>query len=201
MRKFKFIGGTGQVLDRKPFLEIDHRRFAFLTFFFNYGTEGGIGHVGFICHKQPILEKHFRFSMTSSSVCQLRTSSTITDIYEEGDYVYSRHLDAEGKKHHVRSRFLISADGKTGFARKNFLELLGIHISFYDNIWVALYWEISLPTERTHPKFPLWKLGYTLQEVYDLFFPETSGLSVVQSVLSCVVGSVYHLTGFSALNS
>lgn len=44
---------------------------------------------------------------------------------------------------------------------------------FYDETWVALNWEISLPTEKTHPDFPLWKLGYTPQEVYDLFFPES----------------------------
>lgn len=44
--------------------------------------------------------------------------------------------------------------------------------SFYDETWVALNWEISLPTKKTHPKFPLWKLGYTPEQVYDLFFPE-----------------------------
>lgn len=44
--------------------------------------------------------------------------------------------------------------------------------SFYDETWVALNWEISLPSEKTHPEFPLWKLGYTPQQVYDLFFPE-----------------------------
>ncbi|KAJ6104882.1 hypothetical protein N7486_003571 [Penicillium sp. IBT 16267x] len=105
------------------------------------------------------------------------TSSTITDIYEEGDHVYSRYLDAQGNIHQVKSRFLVGADGKTGFTRKNFLEPLGIrmeqaHESFYDETWVALNWEISLPTEKTHPEFSLWKLGYTPQQVYDVFFPE-----------------------------
>lgn len=37
---------------------------------------------------------------------------------------------------------------------------------------MALNWQISLPTEKTHPQFALWKLGYTPKEVYDLFFPE-----------------------------
>ena len=37
--------------------------------------------------------------------------------------------------------------------------------------WVALNWKIALPTKETHPDFPLWKLGYTPQEVYDLYFP------------------------------
>ncbi|KAJ5936560.1 hypothetical protein N7466_003010 [Penicillium verhagenii] len=166
MRKFKFLGGTDKVLDKKAFLEMD------------YGTtEGGTGHIGFICHKQPILEKHIRFAMTSSGFCQLKTSSTIVDIREEGEYVYSRYLDAEGNTRNLKSRFLVGADGKTGFTRKNFLEPLGVHMeqahqSFYDETWVALNWEISLPTEKTHPEFPLWKLGYTPQQVYDLFFPE-----------------------------
>ena len=37
---------------------------------------------------------------------------------------------------------------------------------------MALNWEISLPTEKTHPEFPLWKQGYTPEQVYDLFFPK-----------------------------
>jgi hypothetical protein len=43
--------------------------------------------------------------------------------------------------------------------------------AFYDETWVALNWHIELPTEKTHPEFPLWALGYTPQDVYDLFFP------------------------------
>ncbi|OQD67730.1 hypothetical protein PENPOL_c003G04800 [Penicillium polonicum] len=167
MHKFKFIGGTDKVLDKKAFLEMD------------YGTtEGGTGHVGFICHKQPILEKHLRTAMTSSSFCQLQTNATMIDMREEGDHVYSKYRDAQGKIHNLKSRFLVGADGKTGFTRKSFMEPLGIrmeqaHQCFYDETWVALNWEISLPTEKTHPDFPLWKLGYTPQEVYDLFFPES----------------------------
>jgi 2-polyprenyl-6-methoxyphenol hydroxylase-like FAD-dependent oxidoreductase len=66
--------------------------------------------------------------MTSSSFCQLQTNSSIVDIREEGDHVYSRYRDAQGKTHNVKSRFLVGADGKTGFTRKNFLEPLGIHM-------------------------------------------------------------------------
>ncbi|OQE42999.1 hypothetical protein PENCOP_c003G03963 [Penicillium coprophilum] len=167
MRKFKFIGGTEKVLDKNAFLEMD------------YGTtEGGTGHVGFICHKQPILENHLRTAMTSSSFCQLQTNATMIDICEEGDYVHSQYRDAQGNIHNIKSRFLVGADGKTGFTRKSFMEPLGIrmeqaHQSFYDETWVALNWEVSLPTEKTHPDFPLWKLGYTPQEVYDSFFPES----------------------------
>lgn len=37
---------------------------------------------------------------------------------------------------------------------------------------MALNWEIILPSQETHPDFPLWSLGYTQEQVYDLFFPE-----------------------------
>ena len=30
---------------------------------------------------------------------------------------------------------------------------------------------ISLPTPDTHPNFPLWKVGYSPDQVYEAFFP------------------------------
>jgi hypothetical protein len=41
----------------------------------------------------------------------------------------------------------------------------------YDEAWVALNWRITPPTQETHPEFPLWKLGFTSEQVYDSFFP------------------------------
>ncbi|CAI7653826.1 unnamed protein product [Penicillium bialowiezense] len=167
MDRFKFLGGTEKRLDKTAFLEME------------YGTtEGGTGHVGFLCHKQPVLEKHLRSAMVSSKFCQFKPNSTVCDIREEGGFVYCRYQDAEGDEHTIKSQFLVGADGKTGFTRKNFLEPLGVrmeqaHQSFYDETWVALNWEISLPNEKTHPDFPLWKLGYTPEQVYDAFFPQS----------------------------
>jgi hypothetical protein len=37
---------------------------------------------------------------------------------------------------------------------------------------VALNWQMTLPTPQSHPNFPLWRLGYTPEQVYDLFFPK-----------------------------
>jgi hypothetical protein len=31
--------------------------------------------------------------------------------------------------------------------------------------------KLTPPTTESHPSFPLWKLGYTPEQVYDLFFP------------------------------
>lgn len=44
----------------------------------------------------------------------------------------------------------------------------------YDEVWVALNWQMRLPTPKTHPEFPLWNLGYTPEQVYDLFFPKST---------------------------
>lgn len=41
----------------------------------------------------------------------------------------------------------------------------------YQETWVALNWHLNLPTPKTHLKFALWDLGYTPEQVYDLFFP------------------------------
>ena len=37
---------------------------------------------------------------------------------------------------------------------------------------MALNWQMTLPTPQSHPNFPLWRLGYTPEQVYDLFFPK-----------------------------
>jgi hypothetical protein len=47
-----------------------------------------------------------------------------------------------------------------------------MHRFKYDEAWVALNWKIIPPTRETHPKFPLWDLGYTTEQVYDAFFPQ-----------------------------
>ena len=45
------------------------------------------------------------------------------------------------------------------------------HRTSYEEVWVALNLRLSLPTPKTHPDFPLWKLGFSPQDVYDAFFP------------------------------
>ena len=41
----------------------------------------------------------------------------------------------------------------------------------YQETWVALNWKLHLPTKETHPSYPLWQLGFSPEDVYDLFFP------------------------------
>ncbi|KAL5339349.1 hypothetical protein BJX70DRAFT_408079 [Aspergillus crustosus] len=165
MEQFQFIGGTKRALNQKPFLQMD------------YGTtEGGTGHVGFICHKQPVLEKYLREAMQSPGVSVLRPGCSVSHLSEDKDWTYCQYTDNKGQTHRVRSRFFVGADGKTGFTSKMYLEPRGVQMefaknAFYDETWVALNWEITLPTPETHPDFPLWSKGYTPEQVYDSYFP------------------------------
>ncbi|KAL3479423.1 hypothetical protein BJX99DRAFT_255679, partial [Aspergillus californicus] len=164
MGLFLFIGGVHSSLDTAPFTRMD------------YGTsEGGTGHVGFICHKQPVLEEALRGVMGGFGECELRTGCTVVGIEEDEGGVVVRYTN-DGVEHLVRAQFLVGADGKTGFTRKNYLEPRGVIMEQsssapYKETWVALNWEITLPTPETHPEFPLWAQGYTPEQVYDLFFP------------------------------
>lgn len=165
-------------------------------------TEGYTGHVGVISHKQPALEKHLRSVIKGSRHSQLRSRCTLKSIEEDKDWVYTSYVDPEGNNRRIRARFLVGADGKTGYVRKQYLEPRGIKMEWaeqyvfshsscpayealtellglmcdrrcrYEETWVALNWEISLPTAETHPDFPLWKLGYSPEDVYDQFFPK-----------------------------
>jgi 2-polyprenyl-6-methoxyphenol hydroxylase-like FAD-dependent oxidoreductase len=112
---FNFVGGMNSDFSRKPFMRLD------------YGTsEGGTGHVGFICHKQPTLEKHIRRKIEDSHFSQLRTSCTLDSIREDQDWVYATYVDNQYNKHEIRAKFLVGADGKTGFTRKKYLEPRGV---------------------------------------------------------------------------
>ncbi|KNG87893.1 monooxygenase [Aspergillus nomiae NRRL 13137] len=165
MGRFNFIGGTEPVLKKSPFLALNYST-----------TAGGTGHIGFISHKQPILEKNLRKAMSESAYCVLRSESTVYELCEDKDWTYCKYRDAQGTERRIRARFFVGADGKTGFTRKQYLELKGVHMEkvteeFYEETWVALNWQITLPTPESHPEFPLWTLGYTPEQVYDLFFP------------------------------
>ncbi|KAK5052037.1 hypothetical protein LTR84_002841 [Exophiala bonariae] len=165
MEVFNFVTGSSGDLYKKPLIQMDYST-----------TEGGTGHVGFICHKQPAMEKAIRDKLEQIPSSQLRPESTVIGIQETDDFVTVEYQTADGTTRNLRAPFLVGADGKTGFVRKRYLEDKGIVLercegSTYEETWVALNWKITLPTEKTHPNFPLWRLGYTPDEVYDLFFP------------------------------
>ncbi|KAJ5797374.1 monooxygenase [Penicillium pulvis] len=165
LSKINFLGGTHQNLDATPFLTFDAG-----------SSEGMTGHVGVLAHRQPILEKYLRKAVNKAETSELRSNCTVTSISEDADWVYVTYDDS-GTQKKIRAKFLAAADGKTGFTRKKYLEPKGVKLEWaeqtkYQETWIALNWKLSLPTKETHPSFPLWKLGYTPQQVYDTFFPE-----------------------------
>ncbi|OJJ96094.1 hypothetical protein ASPACDRAFT_54915 [Aspergillus aculeatus ATCC 16872] len=143
MGKFNFISGTGANLSKEAFLAMDYAT-----------TAGGTGHVGYICHKQPALERKLRDIMGTHASCSLRSGSTVIDLEEDDSWTYCTYRDAQGTERKIRARFFVGSDGKTGYTRKQYLEKKGV---FLERVTDVLYDET-------------W-LGYTPEQVYDAFFP------------------------------
>ncbi|KAJ0286645.1 hypothetical protein CBS470a_005756 [Colletotrichum nupharicola] len=129
---------------------------------------------GFL-QNQPKLEHALRRAIEKTSYCSLRTNCTVvgrsTEVPPTVEY-----LDGQKSRRFLRGQWLIGADGKTGIVRKHFLEpTAGIKqeagVYPYEGVWVAANLKMTVPTPQTHPNFPLWKYGYTPDEVYDLFWP------------------------------
>lgn len=89
-------------------------------------SEGGTGHPGFICHKQPAMEKAIRDSISNSPCSQLRSKCLVTGVSEDDESVTVQYTDVNGESKSIRGKFLVGADGKTGFVRKKYLEPRGI---------------------------------------------------------------------------
>jgi 2-polyprenyl-6-methoxyphenol hydroxylase-like FAD-dependent oxidoreductase len=81
-----------------------------------------------MCHKQPVLERCLRDVIEQQTNSELRTSSTVQSISEDGDYVYAIYTNKDGEEKKLRAKYLVGADGKTGFTRKNYLEPKGIRM-------------------------------------------------------------------------
>ncbi|TGJ85353.1 hypothetical protein E0Z10_g3421 [Xylaria hypoxylon] len=129
-----------------------------------------------IFHIQPMLELAMREKLNKSQYCELQYGCAVTGRKQDGTNIIAEYTDAKGQPGSIRGSWLIGADGKRGVVRKHFLEpSAGVRqvsgTYKYDGTWVAANLEISLPTPNTHPDFPLWNLGYTPNEVYDLFWP------------------------------
>lgn len=117
MEDFKFIGGEHTDLRKKPFLVYDYST-----------TEGGTGHVEFICHRQPILEKRLRDVIFENEFSHIRMQATVVSAREDNDWVYITWVDEAGTENLVRARYLVGTDGKTGFTRKQYFEPKGVEM-------------------------------------------------------------------------
>ena len=83
-----------------------------------------------ITHKQPVLEKHLQSAIHCSQFSTLKTGCTLHSVREDEDWVYASYIDSTGTETFVRARFLVGADGKTGFVRKHYLEPRGISMDW-----------------------------------------------------------------------
>lgn len=111
---FGFISGSYNDLSRKPFLRMDLD-----------STEGGTGHPAIVFQKQPVMERKLRERISEEA---LRTGCTLIGIDEDEVGVSAKYVDCNGIERVVRSKFLVGADGKTGFVRKNYLEPKGVRM-------------------------------------------------------------------------
>jgi len=121
------------------------------------------------------MEQHLRRVALESGLVNIKCGSTLTGILEEKDSVVTTYKASHGT-YQVKGKFLVGADGKTGYTRKKYLEPRGILMEEsdackYNATWIALNLQITLPTENSHPSFPLWKLGFSQEDIYDEFFP------------------------------
>lgn len=89
-------------------------------------SEGGTGHVGFVFHKQPEMERAIRDAVDGFDCCDFRTEATLSSIEEDESSVTVTYQDSQGQRRKLRAPFLVGADGKTGFVRKQYLEPKGI---------------------------------------------------------------------------
>jgi 2-polyprenyl-6-methoxyphenol hydroxylase-like FAD-dependent oxidoreductase len=121
------------------------------------------------------IERELRKRIVELSSVDLRIGCEVLDRTEEEAGVVVKYKDEEGNVSLIRTSYLVGADGKRGIVRKKFLEPEGIkqEVGLYNHVstWVAANFEITLPTPATHPDFPLWKIGYSPEQVYDAFWP------------------------------
>jgi 2-polyprenyl-6-methoxyphenol hydroxylase-like FAD-dependent oxidoreductase len=117
-----------------------------------------------------------RDKIAKSPYCTLRKSCKVVDREELEDGVIVEYQTDQNIVERIKCSYLIGADGKTGVVRKQFLEpTAGIRqkvgLFKYTGTWVAANLKIRLPTPESHPQFLLWELGFSPEDVYDLFWP------------------------------
>lgn len=121
------------------------------------------------------VEREIRALLKTLPSVELRVGCEVIDRQQEGELTVIEYLSSDGERHSVRTSWLVGADGKRGVVRKRFLEPEGIRqeesIYPYVGTWVAANLHITTPTPKSHPDFPLWRLGYTPEQVHDIFWP------------------------------
>ena len=156
-----FISGRDKDINAPPFLHL------------NTAVVGHTGHMMNLMFDQPEMERQLR-RVVHESGGDFRTGAEVVGIQETEKYAEVTYNDSKGE-HHIRAKFIIGTDGKHGFTRKMYLEPKGIKMEYtdsYEAIYAGGNMNVKTPTPRSHPAFPLWDLGYTPEQVMELFVPE-----------------------------
>ncbi|KAF2269839.1 FAD/NAD(P)-binding domain-containing protein [Lojkania enalia] len=129
-----------------------------------------------VLQMQPKLENALRRQVQLSEWCTLHTGCTVVKL-DDDSKPRVEYLDENGIRRQITGHWLVGADGKLGIVRKHFLEpTAGVKqeegVYRYSGTWIAANLKIRAPTPETHPEFPLWSLGYSSDEVYDLYWPK-----------------------------
>lgn len=112
---FNFVTGRSPNLFKKPLIGMNYST-----------TEGGTGHVGFISHKQPAMEKAIRDRIGTLSKSDFRSGCGVLGVSETSESVSVKYQTPSGEQRSLKAPFLVGCDGKTGFVRKKYLEDKGI---------------------------------------------------------------------------
>ncbi|KAI2616331.1 monooxygenase-like protein [Hypoxylon sp. NC1633] len=130
-----------------------------------------------VVHSQPKLEGSLHRKVAQTPFCDLRCQCTVVGKRQNGESQIIEYKDKNGALQLITGSFVIGADGKKGVVRKHFLEpsagIKQVDSTYrYDGTWIAANLKLAVPTPETHPDFPLWKLGFSPEAVYDLFWPK-----------------------------
>ncbi|KAJ0132617.1 Uncharacterized protein HZ326_24306 [Fusarium oxysporum f. sp. albedinis] len=151
--------------NNKPFLSVD-----------SYSDYHNQSLPGATLILQPRLEEELRSLLQSSEYAQLRTERAGTSCRKGVDSIGVSFTTGDGTLTDFEGEYFVGADGKRGIVRKEFLEPRGVEQAegkiHYAAKWIAANLHITIPTPKSHPYFPLWKLGYEPEEVWDIFWPE-----------------------------
>lgn len=159
----KFVAGRHHDYSAPPFLKMSWQHVGFT------------GHIVGNQFRQPVMEKCLREHIGRSEYAELRIGCTVTSISEDDEAINVTYNDQEGKIKTIRAKFLAGADGKVGFTRKKYLEPKGVIMEStirYEAVWVGINLAVKNLNPESQPDFPLFKLGYTPQQVIDAFMPE-----------------------------
>ena len=170
-RVFTEIGWPTTTIKFLSSRQCDINQTPFLTL--KFVGSGLTGHSRNVMFSQPIMEGHMQDVVKCAPTGEYRDRSEVVAIQETVDsteVLYTR----DGQEKRIRAKFVVGTDGKTGFVRKKYLEPKGVLMERahpFEIKFVGLNFDITAPTPETHPNFPLWRLGYTPEDVLDAFIP------------------------------